>query len=163
MSADDNDQPSGAADHRRLGVEAFNASWEILGRPLGECSDDDLVELTTRAYASAYHWARADGRGAEHDARAHWLLSRVWAVRGQGALSLDHAQRCYDLCQAHGLADFDLAYAHEALARAHACLGDRGAALEHRERALAVPVADADDARLVKSDVENGPWFLLES
>ena len=37
------------AVHRTLAVEANDATWEILGRPLDEISDDDAEEMTRRA------------------------------------------------------------------------------------------------------------------
>ena len=44
------------ATHRKLAVDANNATWEILGKALTEISDDDFEEMTRRAYAAAYHW-----------------------------------------------------------------------------------------------------------
>lgn len=61
-----------------------------------------------------------------------------------------------------GLADFDLAYAHEARARALACLGRLGEARAERAAAQAVPVAGDEDRSIVESDLAAGPWFGLE-
>lgn len=145
--------------HRALAVEANNATWEILGRSIDEIDDDAAEEMTRRAYAAAYHWSRAEGRAPVNDARADWLLSRVWTVRGIGRLALRHARRCMEVCEREGLVDFDLAYAHEALARAHACLGDTELAEEHRRLAAAVDIADPEDRRIVEGDRAAEPWF----
>jgi hypothetical protein len=40
-------------------------------------------------------------------------------VLGRGEPAIAHAQRCLDICEQHHIADWDLAYAYEALARAH--------------------------------------------
>ena len=80
--------------------------------------------MLRRAYASAYHWARAARRVPANEARAAWLLAKVQLLAGQPELSLRYADRCLSICQQHGLADFDLAYAHEARARALKALGD---------------------------------------
>ena len=117
--------------------------------------------MTRRAYAAAYHWQRAEGTTPANAARADWLLSRVWVVRGEGAMALGHAQRCLAKCESASLADFDLAYAHESLARAHACLGDFDSARHHRDVAANVPVVDPEDKRIVDSDLTSGPWFGL--
>lgn len=147
------------ATHRSLAIEANNSTWEFLGKPVGEISLDDADEMTKRAYAAAYHWARAADRTVANEARAEWLLSRVWSVRGTGELALLHAERCMVACTSGGLADFDLAYAHEAMARAHACRGETELARAHRESARAVPIADAEDRSIVEGDIAAEPWF----
>ena len=58
-------------------------------------------------------------------ARGAWLVARCHAVLGQGEMALHHARRsAAHVAEAGDLAaDFDHAYAHEATARALACLG----------------------------------------
>ena len=43
---------------------------------------------------------------------------------GRPQAAIRHARSSLDLCLANGIADFDLAFAFEALARAHAVAGD---------------------------------------
>lgn len=149
------------ATHRQLAVEANNSTWEFLGREPGDLSECDAEEMTRRAYAAAYHWARAEGTGPANEARAEWLLARVWVARGNGAVAHAHAARCLALCGQHGLVDFDLAYAHEATARALACLGKNAEAKDHLQSARNVHVADPQDKAQVDSDLAAGPWFGL--
>lgn len=146
--------------HRQSGVEANNSVWEILGDD-GRRSIEDLEEMTRRAYASAYHWDRAAGRGPVNAARADWMLARVWAVRGNADLALHHADRCMATCVEHGLVDFDLAYAYEARARALACAGRHDEARADRAAASAVPIADPEDEVVVVDDIAAEPWFGL--
>lgn len=146
-------------DHRRVAVEANNSVWELLdGRVY---TPTDVDELLARAYAAAYHWNRATDRGPANDARAAWLLSRCHAVLGHGDLALHHADRTLAVVDSAGLADFDLAYAHEARARALACLGRFDEANAELAAARAVPVAEADDRTLVESDIASEPWYGL--
>ena len=147
--------------HRSLAIEANNSTWEILGKPVDHISPEDAEEMTRRAYAAAYHWQRAEGSTPANSARADWLLSRVWVVRGDGAQAMNYARRCVATCEASSLADFDLAYAHEALARAHACLGQAPEAKQHRDEAAQVPVADSEDKVMLDSDLASEPWFGL--
>ena len=107
--------------HRRLAVDANNATWELLER-WAELTPDQADDLLGRAYAAAHHWRRATGAEAANAVRATWLVSRAHAVLGQGDLARHHAERCLDLATAAGLGDFDLAYAYEARASALACL-----------------------------------------
>lgn len=146
--------------HRRLGVEAFNATWELLdGRT---CTPAEVDEMLSRAYASFYHWQRAEGRAPENDARGSWLLSRCHVVLGHGELALHHADRCAAVTAEAGLVDFDLGYAHEARARALACLGRLDEAAVEYAAARSVEVVDDEDREIFDGDLAAEPWFGLD-
>ena len=66
--------------HRTLAIEANNSTWEFLGKDPADISLTEAEEMTRRAYAAAYHWARAEGTGPANEARAEWLLARVWEI-----------------------------------------------------------------------------------
>jgi uncharacterized protein YndB with AHSA1/START domain len=152
------DDPEGEW-HRAQGIAANNATWDWLGKPDAERTPDDDEQMTLAAYAAAYHWARAARRGPENDARAQWLLSRVWVARGNGELSLNHADLCMAAVLSAGLEDFDLGYAHEARARALACLGQVDEARAERAAAAEVVIADDEDRKIFESDLASEPWF----
>ena len=136
--------------HRAQAVECNNSTWEMIE---AERTAENDEEMLRRAYASTYHWARATGRGPANEARGAWLLAKVQLLAGHPELSLHYANRCMDLCREHGLADFDLAYAHEARARALKALGDDVAAAQSWELAKAVPIADAEDQAILDADL----------
>lgn len=150
------DDPEGEW-HRAMGIAANNAAWELLDRDVLAADDGD--DLLGRAYASTYHWRRAARRGPENQARGSWLVSRAHAVLGHGDLALHHADRCAEVVTESGLKDFDLAYAHEARARALACLGRLDEAQAEIEAARAVPIADDEDRTIFAGDLAAGPWF----
>ncbi len=127
-------------DHRQLGVDLFNETWRLM-----ESRADDAM-MVDCAHASAYHWAKAPECRPENRARSAWLVSRAYAVIGQAEPALLHAERCLRLCERHGLADWDLAFAYEALGRASGVAGDHDARRRYVELARAVEIADADDA-----------------
>jgi hypothetical protein len=133
--------------HRQLGVDLFNRTWELIGSR----EDDDL--MVHCAHASAYHWAAAPECGPENRARSEWQLSRVYALVGRPEAALTHAERCLQWCTENGLADWDLAYAHEALARAHRLAGDEGAAASHLAQARAVAIADPEDREHLEAEL----------
>lgn len=147
--------------HRAMAVEANTAAWELLGR--GDLSPDEADDLLGRVYASTYHWRRAARRGPEHQARGSWLVSRAHAVLGHGDLALHHADRCAEVVVDAGLKDFDLAYAHEARARALACLGRLDEARAELEAARLVPIADDEDRTIFTGDIAAGPWYGLDT
>ncbi len=140
--------------HRRQGVEANNAAFELLAVERDGAGDEDLVRT---AYAAAYHWQRAGGKRPENESRANYLVSRALQVTGQPEAALRAADRSLETCTAHGLIDFDLAYAHEARARALRALGREQEARAAWAAALAVPIADAEDAEILRADFAVDP------
>jgi hypothetical protein len=150
-----------AAWHRIQAMDANNATWELLdGRTL---TPDEADDLLGRAYAAMHHWRRAAGATPVNAARAAWLVSRSHAVLGQGELALHHAERSAQHVSAAGdqAADFDHAYAHEATARALACLGRLDEARAELTLANAVEIADPEDRAIIEADIKSEPWFGL--
>ncbi len=136
--------------HRWQAVEANNATWELIDAERTAEDDEDMVR---RAYAAAYHWDRAAGRAPANRARADWLLAKVQLLAGRAPLSLHHAERCLAACQEHALVDFDLAYAHEARARALKALGRQEEAERAWVAAHDVPIADEEDRAVLERDL----------
>jgi hypothetical protein len=138
-------------DHRRLGVDLFNHTWTLLEKPDRTPSEDD--ELLHATHASAYHWSRVGA--PENLARAEWQVSRVNAVLARGEAALHHAQRCLDHCLEHGIGDWDLAYAYEALARAHKVAGDEAEYRRNLElaREAGTRIAEDDDREHLERDL----------
>jgi len=152
MTADETMDSDG---QRRLAATLFNATWTLMEQENRTVYDDDLMVHT--AHASAYHW-RQVGTAANF-ARSEWQCSRVYALLRRPESSRHHAQRVLDICTEHGIGDWDLAFAYEALARASAVAGDAEAARMWTERALTAleDVADEQDRALVVSDLETIP------
>jgi uncharacterized protein YndB with AHSA1/START domain len=140
--------------HRRQGVEANNAAQDLLERPRTPEGDEDLLR---HAYAAAYHWQRATGATPENEARGSYLVSRALVATGQAERGLVSADRVLAICTEHGLADFDLAYAHEARSRALSALGKTQEAASEAALARAVPVADAEDREILQRDLADLP------
>ncbi|MGY1809720.1 MerR family transcriptional regulator [Blastococcus sp. SYSU D00669] len=145
------DRPPAAPDERRLAADLFNAVWRLLETEDRTPDQDD--RMLHMAHASRHHWEQAGT--AVHRARGEWQCSRVYAVLGRAEPAVHHARRCLELCSEHALGDFDLAFAHEALARAAAVAGDA----EARDRALAdaraaaEAITDPEDRALLESDL----------
>src|SRR5664279_814163 len=161
LSTDGMDEPmtntteSDGSEDRRLGVALFNATWELMEKDQRSRDEDDA--MLHMAHASRHHWGQVGT--AAHRARGEWQCSRVYAVLGRAEPCLHHAQRVLDLCQEHGIRDWDLAFAYEALARAHAVAGDSAQARAYTEQALAAAenILESDDRELVLSDLESIP------
>jgi hypothetical protein len=140
---------------RQLAVDLFNEVWRLMGRADRSAADDD--RMLHAAHASRFLWGEI-GR-PENLARGEWQVSRVYTVLGRPEPALHHARRCLELCTEHGIGDWDLAYAHEALARAHSVAGDRDRARASRRDAerAAKDIADAQDREQLERDLQTLP------
>jgi hypothetical protein len=137
---------------RKLAVELFNHVWTLLDK--ADRSPRETELMIHAAHASRYLWEEA-GEPVNH-ARGEWQVSRVYAVTGRAEPALHHARLCLEICEEHGIGDFDLAFAHEALARAHVVAGDGGAAAEHERlaHAAAADIAEAENRELLLADLD---------
>ena len=77
------------------------------------------------------------------------------AVLGRGEPALRHARRCLEICQASGIADWDLAFAYEALSRAHRVAGDDAGAERYKELAARAgeAIGDPEDREHLEKDL----------
>jgi hypothetical protein len=141
--------------HRKLGADLFNGTWTLLERD--DRTPDDDARMIHMAHASAYHWLQVGG--PEHFARSHWQCSRVYSSVGRAEPALYHARFVLGICERHGIGDFDLAYAYEALARAYAVAGDSAGSARWlaRAQAAAADIAEQDDRDLLLADLATIP------
>jgi hypothetical protein len=143
------DESTAEAGERTLAAELFNGVWTLLEKPDRTVEDDD--RMVHMAHASRYHWGQV---GTEvNRSRGEWQCSRVYAVLGRAEPALHHGRRGLEICQANGIADWDLAFAYESLARASAVAGDPERARAYVEQALAVDIAEDEDRELLAADL----------
>lgn len=146
------------AGHRRLGAALFNHTWTLL--EMTERTPAQIDEMIHSAHASRYHWGAA-GQAAQavNLARGEWQCSRVYAVLGRAEPALWHARRCVETNEAEGAADWDIASAYEAMARAHGVAGDLPAAREWAARARTAcdAIADPVDREVIEGDLATLP------
>ena len=136
-----------SSPERQLGVDLFNEVWRLM-----ETREDD-ERMVNAAHASAFHWAAAPECKPENRARSEWQISRVYTVLGRGEPAVWHAQRCLEWCESAGIDDWDLAYAYEALARAHAVSGTGEAgAWKAKAREAGDAIADPEDREHFEED-----------
>jgi DNA-binding transcriptional MerR regulator len=140
------------ATERRLAADLFNRTWELLELASRTPSQDD--EMIHAAHASRHHWGQVGE--PQNLARGEWQCSRVYAVLRRPEPALWHARRCLAICEEHGIGDWDIAAAQEAMARASLVAGDEAAAREWqgRARTSCAVIADEEDRRIIESDLE---------
>jgi len=111
-----------SATHEQLAKQLFNKTWDYLD--MRERAPEDEINMIHCAHASRYHWGVV-GEALQLE-RGEWQVSRVYSVLGRSEPALYHAKKCLEICRQNGIGDFDIAFAYEALARAHGLAGDHG-------------------------------------
>jgi len=132
-----------SASHRRFAAQLFNLTWDLMEKQDRTREEDD--RMIHAAHASRFHWGEI-GTPLELE-RGEWQIARVYALLGRPEPSLHHARRCLEICQANSIGDFDLAFAFEGLARAHAAAGEFRTAGEYVEKGklAAGAIAEKED------------------
>jgi hypothetical protein len=145
-----------SGQQRQLAVDLFNHVWRLMGLPQRSPEQDD--EMIHAAHASRHHWGEVGN--APNLARGEWQVSRVYAVLGRGEPALFHAHRCLAYVQSgEGMAEWDLPFAYEALARACAVAGDasQSSGYERLARETGASIADAEDREHLFSELGTLP------
>jgi hypothetical protein len=140
------------AHHRWFARSLNGLVWRLLARPSRTPEDD--ARMVDAAHASQYHWREV---GGPPETRGEWLVSHVYAVLGRPEPALHHARRCLELADGEPrVADFDHAYAAEAMARALACAGELDQAAPGT-RGPPPPAPPSPTTRTVRSSPETSP------
>lgn len=143
--------PADRKIHRTFAVSCFNRTWALLLTKRRTRAQD--LEMIHTAHASRYHWGLV-GK-AINLAIGEWQVSRVYATLRRAEPALYHAARSLEVCRASRIRDFPLAFAYEALARAHAVAGhphetERFVLLA---RGAARTIKGADDQKILFDDL----------
>jgi hypothetical protein len=105
---------------RQFAINLFNLTWDLMEK--SDRSQAETDQMIHAAHASCYHWGVV-GQPVNL-ARGEWQISRVYAILNRAEPCLYHADRCLQITLENDLKDFDLAFAYEAMARAHQLTGD---------------------------------------
>jgi hypothetical protein len=107
--------------HKKFAATAFNHAWDFIN--LKVRTDEEVRQMLDAAHASSWHWRHREDATAQNRSIADWQLSRVHALAGNGAISLDYGNLSLDRVIETGL-PFYMGYAYEAIARANWVLGN---------------------------------------
>jgi hypothetical protein len=145
--------------HQEFAKTANHHTWDLLDQSTR--TPEEEKEMILAASTSLYHWLMVGT--AAHAQRGYWLLSRVHLVLGRTKDAFDNALKCQSITDMHQgeMADFDLAFSQEGLARVFALSGNLEKALIHHKRAaeLGQAIKDPEDKQIFLNDFESGEWF----
>ena len=151
------DTPGGLTpeEERRVAVDLFNHTWELLEFPDRTQAQDD--RMLHAAHASRFHWERVGT--STNLAVGEWQVSRVYSVLGRSEPALHHGARCLAICVEGGVEPFYLAEAYEALARGHAVAGDKASSAEAEASAwrVAEQITDDEERQMFEQDMATLP------
>jgi tetratricopeptide (TPR) repeat protein len=136
--------------YRKLASETFNATWGYLDKAVRTAEENDA--MVHAAHTSRYFWQQV-GTPLEFE-RGDWQLSRVYSSLGKGVEALHYARHCLDICLNNEIGDFDLAFAYEAMSRAHAVLENYDKSEAYGEQAMKAGEAIAEQ--------DNRDYFMGE-
>jgi hypothetical protein len=147
------DDPVDEATHRRLAVDLFNRSWQLLElENRTPAQDDELIHVV---HSAAFHWGEIGN--AARRARSENQCARVYAALGRPEAALHHAQRSLELVRdgGDGFEDWDLATALEVVARAHLAAGNRAEAEHYATLAQSEldTIAEPEDREIIESQL----------
>ena len=146
--------------HKKSAVDCFNLAWSLLEKKDRSKGEDD--KMVHAAHASRFHWGEIGE--PVHFERGEWQISRVYAVLNRPHAALYHAERCLEICKENNIEDFDIAFAHEAVARANAASGNKAEFEKHYRLAKQTgeKVAGKEDKDYFLGDLESGPWYGMK-
>ncbi len=151
-----------AEAQEKLAKKYFNHVWDLMEKPDRTPADDEA--MVHAVHASCFLWMQVGT--PLHQQRGEWQVARVYSLLNHGESALRHARRCMELTEKHPdlMTDFDLAFANECLARAHAISGNKTEA----EKFIALAekagelIKDKDDRKVFFDDFNGGPWGGLK-
>jgi hypothetical protein len=123
-------EPSGfdpAAAHRYFAAYCFNAAWDLIEKEGRSARDDEMMVALSQA--SIFHWSQRPDCTDRNLSIGYWQASRVQSLIGNAAEALRLGEICLGYSQ--GLPPYLVAYAHEALARAHRQMAQPDQAAAH--------------------------------
>ena len=145
--------------HHYMGIEMNMQTWNLLGEK--DRTEQDDTRMLNFAKASLYHWKKSPKFEPVNGQRGEWMISHVYAILGRGKEALESAQKTMRLTKQHSFKDFDLAYAYEALARAHSASGNKDECNRWLNKAKEAGelIHSVEDKKIFEGDLKAGPWL----
>ena len=140
-------------DVRREAVKLFNETWDLID--IKERTPEQEAQMLHKAHASRYLWGLVGE--SKNFSRGEWQVSRVYAELKMGAPALLHGKLSLDIAEKNNLEAHDLAFGHEAVARAYGLLGENDNAAAHKAKGLeaAATLANKEDREYAESEINN--------
>lgn len=144
---------------RHRAIDLNGECWRLLEKP--DRTPAETAAMVAAAKESLDLWKQVGT--AVNAQRGAWLVARAAVDARDVDGALDFALKTLELTTLHRdeLADFDLAFAEEIVARAAALAGDTERAARHHAEAkrLGEAICDPEDRKEFLRQFAIGPWF----
>jgi len=144
--------------HLEFAKSTNNRVWELLEKQDRTPKDDE--DMLLASFSPLYHWKHAGS--AVHTQRGCWMISRAYLALDRAEQSKEWALKCLEVTENNPgeMAEFDLAYAQEGLARVYALIGDYTLAQQHYDLALELgdQIKDPEDQKIFRDDLNGWDW-----
>ncbi len=139
--------------HRYFAVECFNRAWDLIDKTERTPAEDE--QMIRLCQSSLFHWSRREDCTDQNMSIGYWQASRAYALAGRSGEALCYGQLSLAFSNTGDIPPFYVAYAHEALARAHSVAGNRDKTESHlsEARRLTEEVSDADSKQMLLDDL----------
>jgi hypothetical protein len=146
--------------HKKSAIDSFNLVWSLLDKKDRTQEDDD--RMLNAAHSSRFHWGEI-GTPLEFE-RGEWQISRVYSVLSKPESAVYHAMRCLEICKENQIADFDIAFAYEAMARANSIAGNLSESQRYSQLAKEAgeKIEDKDNKKYFFSELGTVPGYPNE-
>jgi len=144
--------------HEKIGKQTNGGIWAVLDNE--KPSADELEDALELAYTSRYHWKQVGT--LTNDARAVYMISRVFSHMKKGEPAVRHANRMLDLAKkaekedSENWKDFDMPFVYEALAKAHAAAGNKEECKKYIKKSqdLVDKLPDEQDRQICQGELD---------
>ena len=90
--------------HQYMGIEMNIQTWNLLVKD--DRNEQEDIRMLNFAKASLYHWRKSPNFEPVNEQRGQWLISRVYAVLGEGKEALSYAQETLRITEENGFKEF---------------------------------------------------------
>ena len=134
-------------------VKLFNETWDLID--LKERNDSEKALMLLKTHTSRYLWGLI-GEPVNF-ARGDWQISRCYALLNMGEAALLYGESSLKLALENGCGALDIAFGHEAVARAQALLGNKDEAAAHKAKGLeaAAKLEKEGDRKYAEGELNN--------
>ena len=134
-------------------IKLFNETWDLID--LKERNDDEKTQMLQKAHTSRYLWGLV-GKPVNL-ARGDWQISRCYALLNMGDAALLYGESSLKTALENESTALDVTFGYEAVARAHALLGNKEEAAASKTKGIdvAVKIERENDRTYAEGELNN--------
>lgn len=147
--------------HRFFAVEFNNKIFALAEKEsLTETDKERIIQL---GHAALLHWQKFSGAKIVNTQRGLYMIAKAYVAAGEKENAIKYARMCFKTTfeNESEMADFDIGYAYEMMARTAAMNNDKANFDKYYKLALTQKdkIKKEEDLKYYVQDLEGGNWF----